>query len=201
MSTATDLASFPATSIGPRPFATTRYELASPPSGEHFRFATSSRSGDGLFRFVWTLAPGKKGPGEHQHPHETESFEIVSGTLRIWIDGVPTDFGPGEKVAIPPGTTHSFLNPGTVPVVVNVHLDGPRMEDTFLPCAVANAERETIGNLLRFMVTTPIHDASVATPGVAASIATAVVRMLQLFGVKPFPPVYGWDGERQAGVT
>ncbi len=183
----------PSSNALPQPFPTTRYELASGPTGEHFRFATSARSADGRFRFVWTLAPGKGGPGEHSHPRETEAFEIVSGTLRIWMDGVATDYGPGERVAIPPGKTHRFLNPLKVPLVTNVTCDGPLLEDVFVPFAVANDKKPSLSNFLRFMVTTSINDGSVPTPGLALTIATAVVSLIKLCGVKPFEPVYGWD--------
>ena len=100
--------------------------LASPPTGEHFEFRRSFHT-DGAFEFLWTLAPKKRGPGMHIHPTETETFRVVSGTLRIWIAGVARDFGPGECVAIPPGVPHRFLNPGDTPAVALVSLDGPAM--------------------------------------------------------------------------
>lgn len=191
------LQSAPAAAPAVQPFKTTRYTLSSPPTGEHFQFATSFRT-DGKFRFVWTLAPGKRGPGLHKHPHETESFEIVSGTLRIWVDGVPRDFKPGERVDILPGTPHAFLNPEKVPAVANVTLDGPRLEDTFVPAAVANAREPSLKNLLRFMATTAVYDGSVGLQPIALPIAKTVVGLLKLFRVQPFEPVYGWD--QPAGV-
>src|SRR5262245_8029449 len=132
-----------------QPFRTTRYELASPPTGEHFAFATSSRSADRLFRFVWTLAPGKRAPGVPVPEVETETFEIVSGVLCIWLGDVRHELHAGERLTVPPGTPHRFLNPGKEPAVVNVTLDGPRMEDTFVPCAVANTERPSATHLFR----------------------------------------------------
>lgn len=175
------------------PFATTRFELASPPTGEHFRFATSSRSADGLFRFVWTLAAGKRGPGEHFHQDETETFEVVSGVLRIWIGGVPRDLHPGDRVAVPPRVPHRFLNPGPAPAIVNVTLDGPRMEDTFVPCAVAQDAKPSGYNMLRFMVTTGVSGASTPNNQLFVWIMAPFVWLPRLFGVRPFEPVTGWD--------
>lgn len=112
-------------------------------SGETFDFQTSAKTGDGVFRFRWTLAPGKKGPPEHVHDDEAETFSIVTGTLRIWIDGTPRDLGPGESVTVQPGARHRFLNPGSETVVVNVSLNGTRMENALVPLAIyANGRRK-----------------------------------------------------------
>ena len=189
-----------APAVAPQPFKTTRYELASPPTGEHFRFATSARGVDGKFRFVWTLAPGKRGPGEHVHPREIEMFEIVSGTLRIWQNGVPRDCRAGEQVTVPPNTPHRFLNPEKVPCVANVTLDGPGLEDVFVPAAVAAADKQSMGNILRFFATTGVGDGSVPTSAIAKPIGWVILGLLKLFGVKPFPPVYGWDEAKNASA-
>jgi mannose-6-phosphate isomerase-like protein (cupin superfamily) len=134
---------------------TTKYRAESPPTGETFEFARSARSTeDKTFRFVWTLAPKKRGPGEHYHEDAVETFEIVSGTLRIWLDGEPKDYHPGDFVAIPPRVPHRFLNPGDEPVVVNVTLEGTRLEDTLVPIGVAVYGRKgpRLGELLRMFV-------------------------------------------------
>src|SRR5688500_10283434 len=67
----------------------------SKPTGEHFEFLASSRGPGAHLEFRWTLAPGKRGPGEHYHPRETETFTVLSGSLRIWINGVPKDYAAG----------------------------------------------------------------------------------------------------------
>lgn len=120
-------------------------------SGETFEFQTSAKSGDGVFRFRWTLAAGKKGPPEHVHDDEAETFHVVSGTLRIWIDGTSRDLGPGDTVTVEPGARHRFLNPGSDPVIVHVSLNGTRMEDALVPLAIyANGRRKM--NLRAFAV-------------------------------------------------
>jgi mannose-6-phosphate isomerase-like protein (cupin superfamily) len=172
----------------------TGYRLVSKPTGEEFAFVASARSAaDKKFRFVWTLAPGKKGPGEHHHEAETEVFEIVSGTVRIWSNGVARDYGPGEVCVVPPGVRHRFLNAGPEPVVIDVSLDGPRMEDALVPVAVATAGREArSGDLLRMVAGLDAWP-SVPASAVARAVIGATARLLRALGFAPYPPALGWD--------
>lgn len=176
-------------------WAPTRYTLSMKATGEHFAFVASARRAtDGRFRFVWTLDAGKRGPGEHRHDGETEVFEVVSGTLRIWREGVPEDFGPGQRCTVGPGVRHRFLNPGTTPVVVRVSLDGPRMEDTLVPLAVATHGRvPRVGDMLRMVAGMGRPHASTPASAPASAAMHAVATLLQALGVKPFAPVQGWD--------
>jgi hypothetical protein len=161
---------------------------------------TSARGPAKKFSFKWTLKPGKRGPGEHIHPHETETFTIIKGVLRIWIEGVPRDYHPGETVAIPPGTRHRFLNPGKEPVLVDVWLDGPLMEDAFMPfvVAVGRGKKPTIGKFARWMVHIYKSPASVPTSRIGNAIGAVIVGICWLFGARAFPsPALGWDEETE----
>ncbi len=185
--------------VAPRPgavarFAPTRYRAESPSSGETFEFVTSSRSTpDGRFRFVWTLAPGKRGPGEHTHDDETETFEVVSGTLRLWVSGTPRDLGPGDVCAVPPGVPHKFLNPGQEPAVVNVTLDGPKMEDALVPLAVVcDGRTPRLSDLSRLLVGLAQYPSRPTNRLVTAGLLT-VIGLFKLFGVRRYEPVLGWD--------
>ncbi len=165
------------------------------PTGEHFEMRTSARSGDGVFRFRWTLAPGKRGPPVHTHPFETESFAIVSGTLRIWVTGAPRDLVAGDRLSVPPGVAHRFLNPGTVPVVVDVSCDGSLQEDSLVPSAVLQSSGQKLS--LSTMLAGTIHQfhsgAIGAHPPFGRWLMTTLARLLVGLGVKRLPPVIGWD--------
>ena len=179
---------------GPARFATTRYTLESTSSGERFEYATSARGPDGRFRFVWTLAAGKTGPIEHVHETETERFEVVSGTIRIWLRGAPRDHVAGDVVVVAPGVPHRFLHPGREPVVVNVTLDGTRMEDSMVPLAVATHGRALrAGDLLRMVAGLGRPYPSKSTSPVTGALVDLAVALLRLVGVRPLPPVVGWD--------
>jgi mannose-6-phosphate isomerase-like protein (cupin superfamily) len=173
------------------------YRAESPPTGELFEFVASARTApDQKFRFRWTLAPGKKGPGEHFHEHETETFEVISGTLRIWIAGEPRDLGPGASVAVPPKTPHRFLNPTDEPVVVAVSLDGTRMEDMFLPVSIAaHGRKPRLRELAKMLVAIREYRPSTPNSRVARAVFAAMIGLFRLFGVKPYPPVHGWDAK------
>lgn len=164
-------------------------------TGERFEFQTSARVGDGVFRFRWTLAPGKKGPPEHVHDDESETFEIVSGVLRIWIDKQPRDLHPGDRVTVPPLVRHRFFNPGTEPVVVDVSLDGPRMEDALVPFAYYAAGRTKLsfGDFTRMMVHSIEIRPSRPPSRVLTSVFTGLGRLFKLFGVKPLARVERWS--------
>lgn len=73
--------------------------------------------------------PGAAVVGEHVHPHSTESFTIVRGTLGLRLDGVESRAESGTRVVIPPGTAHDWWNAGTDTAWVIVEVDpGRRFE-------------------------------------------------------------------------
>lgn len=62
----------------------------------------------GLYR--WDMAGSPSGPDPHFHRSISESFYILSGTVRLydgtrWIDGTPGDF-----LFVPEGGVHAFRN-------------------------------------------------------------------------------------------
>ncbi len=42
----------------------------------------------------------------HQHEHEDELFQVISGQLKIELEGKTLSLGPGEIAIIPKGTLH-----------------------------------------------------------------------------------------------
>ena len=181
----------------------TPYTASSPPTGEHFEFRTSARGPTKHFGFQWTLKPGKRGPGEHFHPRETETFTIVKGVLRIWIAGEPHDYHAGETVAIPPGVPHRFLNPGKEPVIVDVTLDGTEMEDAFMPfvVTVGRGRKPSLGKFARWIVHLSKSEASVPNSRIARGIGAALGRVVWLFGARGYPiPAAAWEDENRAAA-
>jgi mannose-6-phosphate isomerase-like protein (cupin superfamily) len=76
------------------------------------------------------FAPGFGGPPLHAHPHQAESFDVLSGVLDVFIDGQWRELGPGESVTVPAGTPHTIRNLHAEEMrAVNVHapaLEFPR---------------------------------------------------------------------------
>ena len=171
--------------------------LISKPTGEHFEFLSSARGPEGRFEFLWTLGAGKRGPGEHYHPTETETFTVLSGSIRIWVNGVPNDYTAGMSVAVPPMAPHRFLNRTTEPVVVHVSLDGTGLEDGLVPMAFYFGGRTKLGvrDLGRIIVHTSELDASIPNSVALHRTMVGLGRLLKRFGVRGFEPVVSWESK------
>jgi mannose-6-phosphate isomerase-like protein (cupin superfamily) len=59
-------------------------------------------------------APGGRPPPMHWHPAQTERFRIVSGTLRLIVDGQLRDVTAGDDVTIAARTPHRMWNAARV---------------------------------------------------------------------------------------
>lgn len=175
--------------------------LESPQTGEHMILRRSYYSPGERFRFTWTLAPGKGGPAEHRHDDETHEFDVVSGKLSVWVDGVRHDLGPGDTLAIPHGAAHRFKNFGPEPAVVEVANDGPGFENFCVPLAIEGRRRgsDELGPGMIGLVLVQAVSADNSKPTWRSRPIWEVVRVVawvaRLFGVEPLPPVRGWDRE------
>ncbi|GLW96488.1 cupin domain-containing protein [Microtetraspora sp. NBRC 16547] len=75
----------------------------------HYLSTGASTNGHfGLYR--WEMGPGPSGPSPHFHRTITESFYVLSGTIRLyngerWVAGKPGDF-----LYVPEGGVHAFRN-------------------------------------------------------------------------------------------
>jgi mannose-6-phosphate isomerase-like protein (cupin superfamily) len=65
-----------------------------------------------------TVAPHTSGPPHHLHAQHDEGFYVVSGTARFTVGSNSYDASAGSLVMVPPGTPHTFANPGDVPTVL-----------------------------------------------------------------------------------
>ena len=62
----------------------------------------------GLYR--WEMGPEPSGPGPHFHRTMSESFFVLSGTVRIYQGTQWVDTHPGDFVFVPEGGIHGFRN-------------------------------------------------------------------------------------------
>jgi len=75
---------------------------------DYLATGASTNGGYGLYR--WNMGPERSGPDAHFHKTLSESFFVLSGTIRLfdgakWIDGRPGDF-----LYVPEGGLHGFRN-------------------------------------------------------------------------------------------
>ena len=57
-------------------------------------------------------------PPKHFHPAQDEHFEVLSGSIRIKLDGRERTLGEGEQVEIARGVVHQIWNPAAAPARV-----------------------------------------------------------------------------------
>jgi quercetin dioxygenase-like cupin family protein len=74
--------------------------------------ATAQETNGELLRVEHVFAPGGFVPAAHLHPHQVERFEVLSGSPRFRIGDEERTARPGDAVAIPAGTPHTWWNSG-----------------------------------------------------------------------------------------
>jgi len=75
----------------------------------HYLATTASSSGDfGLYR--WEMPGPPTGPDPHFHRAISESFYVLTGTVRLFDGNRWVDAAPGDYLFVPPGGIHAFRN-------------------------------------------------------------------------------------------
>lgn len=72
--------------------------------------ATSAATGGDFGLYRWNFGPGRSGPDPHFHRTISESFFVLSGTVRLHDGRDWLDAGPGDFLHVPPGGIHGFRN-------------------------------------------------------------------------------------------
>ena len=83
--------------------------------GVRYKTILAPEDSGGTMSIVDSLSPVGSGPPRHVHHAEDETFVMITGTCKIWIEGIETIAGPGESVFIPRGKEHTFKVIGDVP--------------------------------------------------------------------------------------
>lgn len=86
----------------------------------HYLATEASTSGEfGLYR--WEMGPEPGGPGPHFHRTISESFYILTGTVKIFDGTNWIDANPGDFVHVPVGGIHGFRNESGRPASMLLH--------------------------------------------------------------------------------
>jgi quercetin dioxygenase-like cupin family protein len=94
-------------------------------TGEHITFLVGE--GD-VLRMRFVIDGGGLVAAEHLHPEQVERFEVVTGTLRMRLNGQEREVHPGERVIVPAGVPHAWWNSSSVePAEVRIDLE-PALE-------------------------------------------------------------------------
>ena len=92
------------------------HDIVSPTGSADYLATGAATNGDfGLYR--WNMGEEPSGPGNHFHRSISESFFVISGTVRLF-DGAEWryDGRPGDFFHVPPGRWHAFRNESGEPV-------------------------------------------------------------------------------------
>jgi mannose-6-phosphate isomerase-like protein (cupin superfamily) len=151
-------------------------------TGERLVFEDSWNDSHGrVMHLEYVLQPNCK-VAEHHHPATSQSFEVLSGTLHVRVNGGdPVVLNRGDQATTGVGGVHAQWNEGPDPVTVRESYDPPLNIEPFftvLPHAMATK------NLLKRAVFASDFDSICAVTSKPAQFAVAVLAPLgRLFGL------------------
>ena len=83
--------------------------------GVTYKTILSPEDTGGTMSIVDSSSPVGSGPPRHIHHNEDETFVMITGTCKVWIEGNELLASPGESVFIPRGKEHTFKVVGDEP--------------------------------------------------------------------------------------
>ena len=68
--------------------------------------------------------------GRHIHPMQDERYQVLSGTLDLFLDNEWHKLGPRQSISIPKGKVHAFRNStNQIATAINTHDPGLRFQE------------------------------------------------------------------------
>lgn len=134
----------------------------------------------------------------HIHPHQSERFTVVSGTLGVRVGNETRTLQPGDSVLVGPGIPHTYWNAGPDElrhvVTLEPALDHERFFESVygLSAEGFSPERRTLLNLLRLARLFGEHDNLLAGPPVRLQrlVFGALGVLARRLGVQVWKPEY-----------
>jgi mannose-6-phosphate isomerase-like protein (cupin superfamily) len=112
------------------------------PHAAYLATGATTNGSFGLYR--WEMGPQPSGPAPHFHRSITESFFVLSGTVRLYDGRRWLDAAPGDFLFVPEGGVHGFRNESGEPAsMLLLFTPGAPREDYFETLADA-ARREAM---------------------------------------------------------
>jgi mannose-6-phosphate isomerase-like protein (cupin superfamily) len=92
------------------------------PSGNTAHYLATGATTNGQFGlYRWEMGPEPSGPQPHFHRSISESFYVLTGTVRIYDGTRWIDTKPGDFVHVPEGGVHGFRNESGEPASMLLH--------------------------------------------------------------------------------
>jgi quercetin dioxygenase-like cupin family protein len=162
--------------------------LENPITGEVLIFHRTSEDTDGEAVLVETIVrPHGFVAAAHVHPHQTERFEVVAGSLGLRVGEQELVAGPGDVALVPPGAPHRFWNAGDREVrflcEVRPALQFESLIETmFTLAAEGKTNRKGLPNPLRLAVIAKAHFETVRLPFPPAALQRAALALAAPLG-------------------
>ena len=103
-----------------------------PSGGTVHYLATGAITGGEFGLYRWSMAAGQTGPGPHFHRTISESFYVLSGTMRLYDGTTWREGRPGDFLFVPEGGLHGFKNESGEPAsMLILFAPGAPREDYF----------------------------------------------------------------------
>jgi quercetin dioxygenase-like cupin family protein len=144
--------------------------LYNPVTGEAMTFVTTSRETGGEYVEIELRAdPEAFVAAAHVHPAQTETFEVLTGTLGVRVDGDTRTAGAGEVLVVEPGQPHKWWNAGESELVFRCKIRPALqfeqlIETMFALAADGKTNKKGLPNPLRLAVIAKAHLDTVVLP-------------------------------------
>jgi mannose-6-phosphate isomerase-like protein (cupin superfamily) len=107
-------------------------ELTYPSGGTAHYLATGASTNGQFGLYRWEMAAVPSGPEPHFHRSISESFYVLSGTIRLYDGTSWIDAAPGDFLFVPEGGIHAFRNESGEPAsMLILFAPGAPREDYF----------------------------------------------------------------------
>jgi mannose-6-phosphate isomerase-like protein (cupin superfamily) len=94
--------------------------------------ATGESTGGQFGLYGWNMSPALSGPDPHFHRTISESFFVISGTIKLYDGSTWLDAKPGDFLFVPEGGIHGFRNEsGEAASMLILFAPGAPREDYF----------------------------------------------------------------------
>jgi quercetin dioxygenase-like cupin family protein len=157
-------------------------------TGEVLVFHRTSKETNGEAVLVETIIrPDGFVAAAHVHPHQTERFEVLEGTLGLRVGDNELQAAAGDVAVVAPGTPHRFWNAGESEVrffcEVRPALQFESLIETmFTLAAKGKTNRKGMPNPLRLAVIAKAHFDTVRLPFPPAAMQRAALALAAPLG-------------------
>jgi mannose-6-phosphate isomerase-like protein (cupin superfamily) len=173
--------------------------IENPVIGDKLQFLVTAEDSKGeLLKVKLWNKIGAQGPPEHMHPKQIETFEVISGTAGIKLNGREHILTAGQTITVPMNAPHKFRNAGEDELIMIAELKPALRTEYFLESVYSLAKKGKVNkdsvpkNFLHFMTILNEHygESFIVGPPVPAQkiLAKFAGGLGKLLGHKGFVP-------------